>query len=369
MDDRIKKLSHLLTTYSCSLQKGEKVLIDYEGEEAKPLVRQLIKDAYSLGARPYVNHRDSAVLREILLGADEEQMEFLNDYQLYQMKGMDAYIAIRAGANTSELADVPSDQLNMYYRLTQPTLDYRVNKTKWVILRYPNPSMAQLAGKSQEAFEDFFFDVCTLDYGKMSKAMDALVDRMNRTDKVHLVGPGTDLTFSIKDIPAIKCAGECNIPDGKVYTAPVKESMNGVISYNTCSEEQGFTYDNIRFEIKKGKIVKATANDTERINALLDTDEGARYFGEFAIGVNPYVLEPMKDTLFDEKICGSFHLTPGMAYEDADNGNKSAVHWDLVMIQREEYGGGEIWFDDELIRKDGLFVTDDLKCLNPENLK
>ena len=369
MDERIKKLSHLLTTYSCSLQKGEKVLIDYEGEEAKPLVRQLIKDAYSLGARPYVNHRDSAVLREILLGADEEQMEFLNDYQLYQMKGMDAYIAIRAGANSSELADVPSDQLNMYYRLTQPTLDYRVNKTKWVILRYPNPSMAQLAGKSQEAFEDFFFDVCTLDYGKMSKAMDALVDRMNRTDKVHLVGPGTDLTFSIKDIPAIKCAGECNIPDGEVYTAPVKESMNGVISYNTCSEEQGFTYDNIRFEIKKGKIVKATANDTERINALLDTDEGARYFGEFAIGVNPYVLEPMKDTLFDEKICGSFHLTPGMAYEDADNGNKSAVHWDLVMIQREEYGGGEIWFDDELIRKDGLFVTDDLKCLNPENLK
>lgn len=369
MDERIKKLSHLLTTYSCSLQKGEKVLIDYEGEEAKPLVRQLIKDAYSLGARPYVNHRDSAVLREILLGADEEQMEFLNDYQLYQMKGMDAYIAIRAGANSSELADVPSDQLNMYYRLTQPTLDYRVNKTKWVILRYPNPSMAQLAGKSQEAFEDFFFDVCTLDYGKMSKAMDALVDRMNRTDKVHLVGPGTDLTFSIKDIPAIKCAGECNIPDGEVYTAPVKESMNGVISYNTCSEEQGFTYDSIRFEIKKGKIVKATANDTERINALLNTDEGARYFGEFAIGVNPYVLEPMKDTLFDEKICGSFHLTPGMAYEDADNGNKSAVHWDLVMIQREEYGGGEIWFDDELIRKDGLFVTDDLKCLNPENLK
>ncbi len=369
MDERIKKLSHLLTTYSCSLQKGEKVLIDYEGEEAKPLVRQLIKDAYSLGARPYVNHRDSAVLREILLGADEEQMEFLNDYQLSQMKGMDAYIAIRAGANSSELADVPSDQLNMYYRLTQPTLDYRVNKTKWVILRYPNPSMAQLAGKSQEAFEDFFFDVCTLDYGKMSKAMDALVDRMNRTDKVHLVGPGTDLTFSIKDIPAIKCAGECNIPDGEVYTAPVKESMNGVISYNTCSEEQGFTYDSIRFEIKNGKIVKATANDTERINALLDTDEGARYFGEFAIGVNPYVLEPMKDTLFDEKICGSFHLTPGMAYEDADNGNKSAVHWDLVMIQREEYGGGEIWFDDELIRKDGLFVTDDLKRLNPENLK
>ena len=369
MDPRVKELSRLLTGYSCDLKEGEKVLIDYEGECCKPLVRQLIKDAYELGAKPYVNHRDSAVLREVLLGADEDQIEFLNDYQLYQMKGMDAYIAVRAGDNVSELSDVPSEKLNMYYKLTRPTLDYRVNKTKWVVLRYPNASMAQLANKSQEAFEDFYFNVCTLDYKKMSKAMDSLVDLMNRTDKVRIVGPGTDLTFSIKDIPAIKCDGLRNIPDGEVYTAPVKDSMNGTISYNTFSEEQGFTYENIVFEVKDGKIINATANDTKRSNELLDTDEGARYFGEFAIGVNPYVLHPMKDTLFDEKICGSFHLTPGMAYEDAFNGNKSAVHWDLVMIQRAEYGGGEIWFDDVLIRKDGIFVIPELEGLNPENLK
>ena len=225
------------------------------------------------------------------------------------MKGMQAYIAIRAGGNTAELSDVPSDKLNMYYRLTSPTLDYRVNETKWVVLRYPNNSMAQLANTSLEAFEDFYFDVCTLDYSKMDRAMDALAALMERTDKVHIKGPGTDLTFSIKDIPAIKCAGECNIPDGEVYTAPVKDSMNGIISYNTPSEEQGFTYENIVFEIENGKIVKATSNDNDRINHLLDTDEGARYFGEFAIGVNPYILEPMKDTLFDEKICGSFHLS------------------------------------------------------------
>lgn len=368
MDPRIAKLSNLLTSYSCDLQKGDRVLIDYEGEATKPLVCQLIKDAYKLGAKPFVNHRDSRVLREILLECDEEQIEFLNDYQLYQMKGMDAYIAVRGNENTAELSDVSSEKLNLYNRLTTPTLDYRVNETKWVILRYPNPAMAQLANKSQEAFEDFFFDVCTLDYKKMGRAMDSLVNLMNRTDKVRIVGPGTELSFSIKDIPAIKCDGLRNIPDGEVYTAPVRESMNGVISYNTPSEEQGFTYENIRFEIENGKIVNATANDTEKINALLDTDEGARYFGEFAIGVNPYVLDPMKDTLFDEKICGSFHLTPGMCYEDAPNGNKSAVHWDLVMIQRPEYGGGEIYFDDVLIRKDGLFVVDELLCLNPENL-
>ena len=369
MDLRVKQLADVLVNYSCNVQKNEKVLINYEGECCKPLVKQLIKNIYARGGMPYVEMRDSSVTREILLGATEEQMDFLNEYQLMQMKGMDCYIAIRAGSNTSELSDVPSDKLNMYYRKTQPVLDYRVNETKWVVLRYPNESMAQLAGTSLESFEDFYFEVCTLDYAKMSKAMDSLVELMNRTDRVHIKGPGTDLTFSIKDIPAIKCAGEMNIPDSEVYTAPVRESMNGVISYNTPSEEQGFTYENIRFEIKDGKIIKAAANDNERINQLLDTDEGARYFGEFAIGVNPYILNPMKDTLFDEKIAGSFHLTPGMAYEDAPNGNDSAVHWDLVMIQRPEYGGGEIYFDDVLIRKDGLFTLPELMCLNPENLK
>ncbi len=369
MDLRVKQLADVLVNYSCNVQKNEKVLINYEGECCKPLVKQLIKNIYARGGMPYVEMRDSSVTREILLGATEEQMDFLNEYQLMQMKGMDCYIAIRAGSNTSELSDVPSDKLNMYYRKTQPVLDYRVNETKWVVLRYPNESMAQLAGTSLESFEDFYFEVCTLDYAKMSKAMDSLVELMNRTDRVHIKGPGTDLTFSIKDIPAIKCAGEMNIPDGEVYTAPVRESMNGVISYNTPSEEQGFTYENIRFEIKDGKIIKAAANDNERINQLLDTDEGARYFGEFAIGVNPYILNPMKDTLFDEKIAGSFHLTPGMAYEDAPNGNDSAVHWDLVMIQRPEYGGGEIYFDDVLIRKDGLFTLPELICLNPDNLK
>lgn len=369
MDLRVKQLADVLVNYSCNVQKNEKVLINYEGECCKPLVKQLIKNIYARGGMPYVEMRDSSVTREILLGATEEQMDFLNEYQLMQMKGMDCYIAIRAGSNTSELSDVPSNKLNMYYRKTQPVLDYRVNETKWVVLRYPNESMAQLAGTSLESFEDFYFEVCTLDYAKMSKAMDSLVELMNRTDRVHIKGPGTDLTFSIKDIPAIKCAGEMNIPDGEVYTAPVRESMNGVISYNTPSEEQGFTYENIRFEIKDGKIIKAAANDNERINQLLDTDEGARYFGEFAIGVNPYILNPMKDTLFDEKIAGSFHLTPGMAYEDAPNGNDSAVHWDLVMIQRPEYGGGEIYFDDVLIRKDGLFTLPELMCLNPENLK
>lgn len=369
MDPRIKKLSDLLTGYSCDVQPGEKVLISYEGECCKPLVRSLIKNVYAKGGLPYTEIRDSQITREILLECTEEQIRFKDECDLNQMKGMQAYIAVRAGSNTSELADVPSEKLNLYSKLSRPTLDYRVNETKWVVLRYPNTSMAQLANTSLESFEDFYFDVCTLDYKKMSRAMTPLVELMNKTDKVQIKGPGTDLTFSIKGIGAVKCDGLRNIPDGEVYTAPVRDSMNGTISYNTPSEEQGFTYENIVFTVKDGKIVDAKANDTKRINELLDVDEGARYFGEFAIGVNPYILHPMKDTLFDEKICGSFHLTPGMCYEDAPNENKSANHWDLVMIQRPEYGGGEIYFDDVLIRKDGIFTLPELQGLNPENLK
>ena len=369
MDDRITKLASNLVGYSCDIQAGERVLVSYEGDSTKPLVKEIIKEIYKKGGFPYTDIRDSSVTRQVMLGACEQQIQFMKEYQLNQMKGMDAFIAIRAGSNSSELSDVPPDKLNLYNKTLEEVLDYRVNNTKWVVLRYPNSSMAQLANTSDEAFEDFYFDVCNLDYHKMSAAMDPLVTAMNKTDKVRLTGPGTDLTFSIKDIPAIKCAGEKNIPDGEVYTAPVRDSMNGKISYNTLSEEQGFTYENIVFDIKDGKIINASANDTNRINDLLDTDESARYFGEFAIGVNPYILHPMKDTLFDEKICGSFHLTPGSSYEDAFNGNKSAIHWDLVMIQREDYGGGEIYFDDVLVRKDGLFVIDELKCLNPENLK
>lgn len=369
MNDRNKKLAEMIVNYSCSVKPEERVLIEEIGTSAKPLIKEIIRAVYAAGAYPYIGLGDATLNREIIMQCTEKQLEYMRDYELEQMKGMDAYIAVRASDNTSELSDVPAEKLNLYSKILRPVLDERVNNTKWAIMRYPNYSMAQLANMSLEAFENFYYDVCTLDYKKMSDAMDSLVNLMNRTDKVRIVSPGTDVGFSIKDIPSIKCDGKYNIPDGEVYTAPVRDSVNGIISYNTVSLEQGFTYENIVFHIENGKIVKAEANDNERINKLLDTDEGARYFGEFAIGVNPYILHPMKDTLFDEKISGSIHLTPGASYEDAPNGNKSAVHWDLVLIQREDYGGGEIWFDDVLIRKDGIFTIPELNALNPENLK
>lgn len=371
MDPRIQKLAENLISYSCEMKKGEKVLIESYGNTTMPLVRALVKEAYKIGAIPFVEIKDSSVMRQLLMEATEEQLKFMAEYELKRMKGMDAYIGIRGNDNVSEMGDVPSAKMSMYMEhFSKPVhSEERVNNTKWVVLRYPNNSMAQLANKSLEAFEDFYFNVCNLDYSKMSKAMDNLVALMEKTDKVHIKGVGTDLTFSIKGIPVIKCDGKNNIPDGEIFTAPIRDSVNGYLTYNCPAVYQGVTYENIRLEFENGKIVKATANDTERINKVFDTDEGARYIGEFAIGVNPYITTPMKDTLFDEKIMGSFHFTPGKAYDDASNGNKSAIHWDLVCIQTPEYGGGEMYFDDVLIRKDGRFVLPQLEALNPENLK
>jgi aminopeptidase len=370
MDPRVRKLARRLVTYSCNLQPGQKILIESFGLEV-PMVTALVEEAYAVGGIPFVSIKDHQVTRALLMGATAEQLTTMAKFEVDRMKAMDAYIGLRGGANASALADVPPEKnkLNQEHLLNPVHTDIRVNQTKWVVLRWPTHSMAQLASMSSEAFEDFYFNVCTLDYAKMDQHMEPLKQRMERTDKVRIVGPGTDLSFSIKGIPAIKCSGHRNIPDGECFTAPVRDSVQGKITFNTTSVFQGYSYENISFEFKDGQIVKATANDTERINQVLDTDEGARYIGEFSFGLNPYILKPMKDTLFDEKIAGSFHFTPGQSYKTAGNGNNSAIHWDLVCIQRPEYGGGEIYFDDELVRKDGLFVVDDLLGLNPNNLK
>ena len=368
-DPRIEQLAKALINYSLELKPGEKILIENFGNEV-PLTRALIREAYKAGGVPFFSIKNNELLRVLLDECTEEQIKEMASFEIARMKEMQAYIGLRVSDNVSELGAVPSEKMKLYtqYYLKPLHSDTRVKKTKWCVMRYPNNSMAQLASMATEKFEDFYFKVCNLDYSKMSKAMDSLVKVMGNTDRVRITGKETDLSFSIKGLPSIKCDGKLNIPDGEVFSAPVKDSVNGFITYNTPAVYQGVTFENIRLEFKNGKIVQATANDTERINNIFDTDEGARYIGEFAIGVNPYIESPMKDTLFDEKIKGSIHFTPGNCYDECNNGNKSSIHWDLVFVQRPEYGGGELWFDDRLIRKDGTFVVEELKCLNPENL-
>ena len=370
IDPRLTKLSEVLVHYSTALKPGDKILI--EAIDVPPeMACELARVARAAGAEPLVMLKCNRVQRALLLEASRAQFDLIAEVEALQMSKVDAYVGLRGNLNITELADIPEDKHKIYQDTVWKRVhqEIRVPKTRWVVLRWPSSSMAQQAGMSTAAFEDFYFDVCTLDYAKMSKAMQPLGRRMAEADQVRIVGPGTDLKFSVKGIPAICCDGKLNIPDGEVFTAPVKESVKGTLQYNARTINQGIIHDNIRFEFVDGRIVKATSSNPEHLNKVLDTDEGARYIGEFALGFHPHIHRPMLDTLFDEKIAGSFHFTPGQAYEDADNGNRSSVHWDIVCLQTPAAGGGEIWFDGELIRKDGRFVTADLQDLNPEKLK
>ncbi|GAB7386619.1 aminopeptidase [Bacillaceae bacterium] len=367
-DPRLRKLAELLLDHSVKLREKETLMIEIV-DEGIPLARELVRLAYEKGAYPFVEYRHSVLSREEYMGTSAARAEWLKKWEEVKWKDIAASVTIYGATNSSEMADVPVERRNVQKSVLKPVHDYIIRHVKWVLLNYPTPAMAQKAGMSSDAFSDFYFDVCTADYRKMKEALQPLKEWMERTDEVRIVGPGTDLRFSIKGIPAIPCAGEQNIPDGEIFTAPVKDSVQGTITFNTPTEYHGTTFQNVKLTFRDGRIIEATANHTERLQEILDTDEGARYVGEFSLGVNPYILHPMNDILFDEKIAGSFHLTPGQAYEEADNGNRSTVHWDMVCIQRPEYGGGEIYFDGTLIRKDGLFVPEELQGLNPDRLK
>jgi aminopeptidase len=372
VDPRNTKLAKLLVDYSCEVKKGEKLLIESNGFDALDLVHEITHVAVTKGAHVYHNFRHDRLNRRFLLDADEEQIKAHAKYDLFRMKDMDCFIGIRGSGNTMEMSDVPSGQMKLFgkHYATPVHFKVRVPKTRWVVLRYPNDSMAQNAHKPLQVFEDFYFDVCTLDYGKMSKAMDPLKAMMDATDKVAIKAPGTDLTFSIAGLKAIKCDGKLNIPDGECYTAPVKTSINGTIRFNTPALNEGVVFDEIKLTFKNGKVVEADAGgQTGKLEEVLNRDAGSRYVGEFALGFNPYVTDAMLDALFDEKIAGSLHMALGNSYDDCFNGNRSAIHWDLVHIQRPEKGGGEIWFDGKLVRKDGLFVPKELQGLNPNKLK
>lgn len=371
MDPRYTQLADLLINHSTALKAGENILIESFDIPVEMTIA-LVRAARKAGGNPHVAERSQRIMAALNAASSDDGFKTWAEYDLARMERMQAYIGLRGSQNVNEMSDIPDTQMQKQARLYAKPVHFerRVNHTRWCVLRWPTPSMAQLANMSTEAFEEFYFRVCCLDWTKMDRAAKALSDRMAKSDKVNIKGPGdTDLTFSIKGIPNVPCTGNMNIPDGEVFTSPVKNSVNGVIHFNTPTLYNGVSFENIRLEFKDGRIVKASSpQNNDRLQKVLDTDEGARYVGEFAIGFHPHILAPMKDILFDEKIAGSIHFTPGRAYESADNGNRSEIHWDLVLIQRPEYGGGTLSFDGEVVRKDGEFVVSDLVPLNRDRL-
>lgn len=365
MCDEIKKLAKTIVEYSINVQKNEKVLIIYFSNECKKLIKELIKNINNRGGVPFYKLVDKELDSYLLRQNNEKIVDLLVLQSEFEVKNFDSIIYVRYTENEYETKSISSDIKNIYDIKRQPIDDIRINQRKWVLFNYPSPIDAYKSKMSFDEFYKYALEVMNVDYSKMREKMEPLKQLMEKTDKVRMVGPGTDISFSIKGMPAIPCCGTANIPDGEIYTAPIRDSVNGKITYNTASPYRGNIFNNVTLTFENGKIIEASCDgDSETLNRIFDTDEGARYIGEFAIGVNPKILEPFGDILYDEKIKGSIHFTPGRAYDDCDNGNNSSIHWDLVWIQREEYGGGEIYFDDVLIRKDGIFIIDELKELN-----
>ncbi len=369
-DPRWNELAEILVTHSTRLKSGESVFIECFDLDDTILPRLLVQLAARRGAHPIVEIKETRMVRELIRNASEPQMKLIGDCELHRMSRVDAYIAIRGARNINEMADIPPEKMNLFNtHVFKPVhMDWRIRKTKWCVLRLPNPSMAQQAGMSTEAFENFYFDVCNLDYPRLAKALVPLVRRMEAAKEVRITAPGTDLRFSIEGIPVVACSGEMNIPDGEVFTAPVRDSVEGTVQFNTPTVYQGNSFDGIRLTFKGGRIIDMGCQngDLKKLHRILESDEGSSFVGEWSMGCNPRILHPMRDILFDEKIAGSFHLTPGNAYDEADNGNRSKVHWDLVQIQRPDYGGGTIAFDGVPIRVDGRFIPEDLQVLDPE---
>ncbi len=366
MDEKINALADILVNYSLNVKEKEKVLITSTGEVANDLIYMLVKKIASKGGMPfvkYISNEIDGLIKEVMT---EDMVHEIVKRKEFEVNNYDSFITITCSSNEFENKNKKMDMVNLLGKACSKLDHIRINERKWVILNYPTKLDAYKAEMPTRDYYEYAMNAMIFDYQQMKEDSKALKKLMEETNRVRILGPNTDLTFSIKDMPAVPCMGEYNIPDGEVFTAPVKDSVNGIISFNTKTIYMNNLFSNVRLEFKDGKITNATCDsgNQEKLEEILNMDEGARYVGEFSLGFNPLITEPMGDILFDEKIKGSLHLTPGKCYDEAPNGNDSIIHWDLVLIQREEYGGGEIYFDDVLIRKDGKFVLEELKPLN-----
>ncbi|WP_170834471.1 aminopeptidase [Fictibacillus solisalsi] len=360
LSDIAKRVVH----HSLEIKRGEKVLIDIEGE-AEEFSNQLMIEIYHAGAYPFLKSTRVSNLKKLIAGATKESLNLWLRHEQYKAEGMDAYIGIKAEENIFEYNDIPRDQYQLYQQnFSQPLqLDY-LGKNKWILMRYPTKGMAQLAKLGSEELRTIFYQSCTMDYKKLSENVKPLKERLSKSKTVTVTSPDTDFTFSIQHMDSFMCDGRYNLPDGEIFTAPIRDSVNGVIHFNCPTSFQGYVLEDVRFEFVDGKIASYQGNDRDLLKRILETDDGASYIGEFGIGLNPFITKPMNNILFDEKMSGSLHLAIGQAFPMANNGNKSAIHLDFVLNQQSSHGGGSLYFDKELIRKDGIFIPKDLKNLN-----
>jgi len=371
-DPRVLEVAKLVTGYSIDVQPGETVLIHCTVDTV-PMAAAMIAEVYKRGGYPFVNYVNEELQAALSDGADRRQAERLMKLRMWHATDMDCIIHLNVPRSLYAVSSTPKErqkELEKWNLEIQEELglNWERSVVKPCVMTFPTYLTANNGHMSLIEYTDLYYKACTADYPAIGAALERLSSYMNDISEVHLLGVGTDLRFSVKGMKMLVSAGDRNMPDGEGYCSPVIDSAEGVISYNIPSFYRGTLYENVVFELSKGKIVKAESNYTDRINEVLDMDEGARCIGEFAIAVNPHIVKPSGTILFDEKMTGSIHFTPGREIWKAGNGNRSIVHWDLVYCQLPQYGGGEMLFDGTLVRKDGRFVVPELECLNPEHL-
>jgi aminopeptidase len=362
MHDR--SLAMQLLHGSVALKTGENILIQLAGLNGIGLVRELAQEARRIGAHPFFEIQDTDVSRILLESGDDAYWANQREVDgLPLMNQMHAFIGIRAGQNIYETSQVAKSANKAYAEqfLHPVHFERRVKHTRWCILRYPSEAFAMNAKMPTARFTEFYYKACLLDYGRLREAMKPLEEILRAGREIRLKGEGTDIRFGIEGQNWISCHGTHNIPDGELFSSPILDSVNGTIAY-APSVYQGKPFERVTLHVKDGVVEDYDASDKAGLRDILDTDEGARRFGEFSFGTNPVIDAPMYDILFDEKIWGSNHLTLGQDYEEAANGNRSAIHWDLVCI------GADVELDGTLIRKGREFVHPALTGLNPSAL-
>ena len=361
---RDKQLAEKILNFSCELKEGQNVMLQLVGLNGIELLRALAETAREMKATPFIQVNDTEIQRLLVESGDRSFWKKQAQIdQLPLMKQMDAFVGIRASQNIYEQSKASKEANDAYSdEFLKPVhFEERVNNTNWVVLRYPSPAFAMNARMPTERFRDFYYEACLLDYAQLAEAMKPLEERLRDTDMIQLKGEGTDIQFSVKGQNWIPCFGKRNIPDGELFSSPILSSVDGEITYS-ASVYQGKPFDYVWLKVRDGVVIDFDSSNNEQLEEILDTDSGARQFGEFSFGLNPIIEKPMRDILFDEKIYGSNHLTLGNDYEIAPNGNESNIHWDLVCI------GADVYLDGEKIREGRTFIKEDLQGLNPENL-
>lgn len=350
--------------YSLELKSGEKVFIfaDLNSLEYCNLISSKIIER---GAIPLILWNDFSLNRALVSIKDENMYEEM--FNIYENMIDKCDAAIMLDNNIEEYDGLPYEDVlyfkNHYYlKIFMKIMNFH----RWVYLRYPQKELAKQFGISYEDLLKLLEEVSNFDYEKIKYPCEILKDVLDKTIKVQVItDDGTDVTFTKKDIPSSICCGKWNLPDGEVYTAPEKYSMNGVIHFNLETFFRNKTYKDIWVKVKNGKIIDSKCNLDKEFTQILNSDEGSRYFGEFAFGLNPYIKKNYNDNLFNEKMIKTIHFAIGEPHYNTDNGNRSIMHWDLIIDMQK---GGKIFFDDVLIQENGVFIDKRLLDLNYDKI-